>query len=189
MLTPVLFYNEFTDHSSIFVCLTHTVEYLKAHAITYDCYFSVSNTFLWGNTCRPGQRTTQTVQWGHFIKTLWHHDSALVSTSPTKIFTTTRPFPFLLGALKIQPAIVVIWGVWKYPIKTTPRISDDKAVLFSLSLLHQNCRFFPMSGWWCVFSSILGIIYYFWTYKKVPHMLCFWLIFVLHTFVVINIVL
>lgn len=85
----------------LYLCVSRTQlntwRHMPSHMTAFHCYFSVSNTFLWGNTCRPGQRTTQTVQWGHFIKTLWHHDSALVSTSPTKIFTTTRPFPFFAG--------------------------------------------------------------------------------------------
>lgn len=134
-----------------------------AHVTALHRDFPVSNMFLWGNTCRPGQCHTYSAV-GTLYETRLHESKENIHHNQTFSFTgsteNTTSHCGYLRSLKIS-------------YKDNSPCIRWQAVLFSLSLSHQNCMFFPMYASIMVcFSSIFNSVYYFW--KQKPMTLC-WL--------------
>lgn len=135
---------QFMQYSSVFVIPMCTDVIMSAQAYTYDW----SVTFLWV-TCSSeetpvGQAsTTHTAQWGHFMKLSGSMNQPGLHESKENIYHN-QTFSFS-GRTENTTSHCGYLRSLKISYKDNSLCIRWQAVLFSLSLVHQNCRSFPMS--------------------------------------------
>lgn len=79
------------------------------------------------------------------------------------------------GSTETTPVIVGIWGGWKYHIKTTPHVSDDKLFFPPCLFYIQTVGSSQCLAYNTVYlaRSILNSVHYFWTQKPITSYLMY----------------